>query len=390
MAENTVATPYTPLPSNDPSATRLVKLLSAGFNDPIRCELETVSLESEPPYIALSYAWGDATDTVPISLNGIEHGVTRNLDSFLRHFQALLKEVFLVLQCLPVNCCPSGIQIIEALNSVSSKQQNSQNLAETAQVAMISHFASIDDNAAINKTSTRKSLSARITQWCDLSLPRFWIDALCINQKDLVERNKQVKRMDHIYRQTCLLLVWGLNHQQPEASEEVTGAFFRHVELLCEHLELEISPITFENYVLGALQNAFTIQQMRIDDSLIIAADRLFNLEWFCRAWVFQEVALSASKPSELWTGFKHISLVSLFSTGIVALVVSANLDPGKSILSRRCIYKAYRTVRALTLDKSLLLSGQISLHSVHPTSNIHICRRLIYLLGNGHQNSKP
>ncbi|RBR26994.1 uncharacterized protein FIESC28_00262 [Fusarium coffeatum] len=141
MAENTVASPYTPLPSNDSSATRLVRLLPAGFHDTLRCELETVSLEGEPAYVALSYVWRDATDTVPISLNGVEHGVTRNLDSFLRHFQALLKEAFLVLQCLPVDCWPSGIQIIEALNSLATPLQSSEDLAETAQVAMLSYFA---------------------------------------------------------------------------------------------------------------------------------------------------------------------------------------------------------------------------------------------------------
>ena len=391
MAENTVATPYTPLPSNDPSATRLVKLLPAGFNDPIRCELETVSLESEPPYIALSYVWGDATDTVPISLNGIEHGVTRNLDSFLRHFQALLTEVLLVLQCLPVNYWPSGIQIVEALNSLETRQQNSQDLAQTAQEAVLSYFASVDDHASIDKVRTERSRPVQITQWNESSLPRFWIDALCINQNELVERNKQVKRMDHIYRQTYLLLVWGSHHQQTRASEEDSGAFFRYIELLCkllEHRGLATLPITSESVIIDAVREVYNIKQVRISRSLTAAATRLFGLEWFCRAWVFQEVALSASKPSEFWTGFKHISLSNLLITGVGALMVSGELDPENSIITHVFILKATRTLKALRLDKFLTTLGQTSLHSVHPTSNLHICRRLIYLLSDGIQYS--
>ena len=183
--------------------------MSAGFREPVQCELESISLANEPSYIALSYVWGDAADTVPISLNGAEHGVTRNLDSFLRHLQALLQETFLVLQCLPVHDWPSGLPIVQSLNSLSFRHQNSQNLTGTAQAAIISHFASIFDNPSIRKIRMQMPKPAQITRWNHSSLPRFWIDALCINQSDLPERSEQVYRMNRIYRQTDLLLVWG-------------------------------------------------------------------------------------------------------------------------------------------------------------------------------------
>lgn len=37
---------------------------------------------------------------------------------------------------------------------------------------------------------------------------RFWIDALCINQHDTIERNHQVKRMKHIYSVARSVIVW--------------------------------------------------------------------------------------------------------------------------------------------------------------------------------------
>ncbi|KAJ4005567.1 hypothetical protein NW752_002400 [Fusarium irregulare] len=385
MAENKVTTPYAPLPPNDSSVTRLVKLLPAGFHDPIRCELETVSLESEPPYIALSYVWGDATDTVPISLNGVGHGVTRNLGSFLRHFQVLLKEVFLVLQSLPIKCWPSGLQIVEALNSLSTRQQNSQELAETAQAAMLSYFVSIDDHASIVQVRMERPRPAQVTQWNDLSLPRFWIDALCINQNDLVERNQQVKRMDHIYRQTDLFFVWGLNHQQPEISEVFSEHVFSDIEALCrklEHLGPEISLITYQSDVADEVRKLLTTQEIM---TKTIATNNFFKLEWFYRAWVFQEVALSASKPSELWIGFKHIGLSKLVVAGTEILKVSEELEPENPIIADMCKGKADRTLLALRMDKSLIELGQDSLHSLHTIPSLSVCCRLIYILSAGH-----
>ncbi|KAH7174306.1 uncharacterized protein B0J16DRAFT_375184 [Fusarium flagelliforme] len=350
MTENTVTTPYTPLPSTDPSATRLVKLSPAGFDEAVHCELETISLANERPYIALSYVWGDATDTVPILLNGVEHGVTRNLDSFLRHLQALLEEIFLVLQCLPAYEWPSGLQIIEALNSLSFDQQNSQNttktaeqnlqdLKETAQAAVLFYFSSTDDQAAIDKIRMETSRPIQIIQWNDLSLPRFWIDALCSNQNDLVERNKQVKRMNHIYRQTNLLLVWALNYQQPIISEVLAQIVFRDIELLCRkvaHLEPESSPITHESDITNAVRRLFP--SLGIYDKILAGQIVwFFELEWFCRGWVLQEVALSTSKPSELWVGFKHISLSRLLVAGIAILDVLAELEPKNHLVRALC-----------------------------------------------------
>jgi hypothetical protein len=67
---------------------RIVKLLPAlDFDDPIKCSLEHVSLGDPPPYEALSYAWGDASVTRTISLDGMPWEITVNLESALRHLR---------------------------------------------------------------------------------------------------------------------------------------------------------------------------------------------------------------------------------------------------------------------------------------------------------------
>jgi hypothetical protein len=85
-----------------------------------------------PPYIALSYTWGDLQDTVPLQVDGTTMMVTRNLH--------------------------------DALVAIRSEPQ-------------ISSFS-------------------------------VWADAVCINQDDVKERNKEVKRMFEVYRKASRVVIW--------------------------------------------------------------------------------------------------------------------------------------------------------------------------------------
>src|SRR5690349_8943294 len=64
---------------------RLLILRSGSFDDPIYCQLEQVSLSDDHAYEALSYVWGDASDTSSMSLEGVQYTITRNLERALRY-----------------------------------------------------------------------------------------------------------------------------------------------------------------------------------------------------------------------------------------------------------------------------------------------------------------
>ncbi|KAF2497458.1 hypothetical protein BU16DRAFT_456493, partial [Lophium mytilinum] len=71
---------YSPLqPSKDDF--RLITILEPDPARPdlISCTIRHVSLASPPPYVALSYLWGDATRVRQIVLNGYTFGVTQHL-----------------------------------------------------------------------------------------------------------------------------------------------------------------------------------------------------------------------------------------------------------------------------------------------------------------------
>lgn len=122
---------YNPIQLGGGEFRILILQPSATFSSDIICTLKNVSLESHPPYEALSYVWGNtATSGSTIILEGKPKGVTENLAAALRHLRL--------------------------------------------------------------KNEPRK----------------LWVDALCIDQEDINERDDQVIHMKEIYQHCATDLLW--------------------------------------------------------------------------------------------------------------------------------------------------------------------------------------
>ncbi len=77
---------YQPLSAN--SKEIRLALIQPEIDSPdINCSLEHAFLGERPPYEALSYNWGDPSDTVDIKLNGHPFPVTRNLATSLQYLR---------------------------------------------------------------------------------------------------------------------------------------------------------------------------------------------------------------------------------------------------------------------------------------------------------------
>jgi len=66
---------------------RLLDLQPGSSDDQICCSLRQVSLRGDLKYTALSYTWGDPTETRLILLNGYLFTVTVNLKDALLHLR---------------------------------------------------------------------------------------------------------------------------------------------------------------------------------------------------------------------------------------------------------------------------------------------------------------
>jgi hypothetical protein len=58
-------------------------------SDPLRCQLKTVDMSSNPQYIAISYTWQGIYRSQPLILNGKLMHITVSLEQALYHFRLL-------------------------------------------------------------------------------------------------------------------------------------------------------------------------------------------------------------------------------------------------------------------------------------------------------------
>ena len=77
---------YSPLDATR-KEIRLLHVHSGAWNDDVKCHLETVSLNDNPKFNAISYVWGDPNITLPITIDGEPLAITRNLCNGLQRLR---------------------------------------------------------------------------------------------------------------------------------------------------------------------------------------------------------------------------------------------------------------------------------------------------------------
>jgi hypothetical protein len=116
-----------------------------------------------------------------------------------------------------------------------------------------------------------------------------WIDAICINQLDTLERNNQVQLMRQIYTQARLVVVWlgELDENQPSC-ERHASVFDRYHDVCAEP---GLSAVEHGN-VGRVLDEKLAADKRK---SLLPSS---FGEVWWKRIWVLQEFAVSRSLPT--------------------------------------------------------------------------------------------
>lgn len=128
-----------------------------------------------------------------------------------------------------------------------------------------------------------------------------WVDAVCVNQRDLDERGVHVARMDQIYLRAERVVVW----LGPEADD--SGVAIRAMDRVGEVLEVDwqtrnITPSpgaeTYDEEAekFSALGPAFSPGQLR-------AVSSLLQRRWFTRLWIRQEIGLARKETAVLVCG---------------------------------------------------------------------------------------
>ena len=96
-----------------------------------------------------------------------------------------------------------------------------------------------------------------------------WIDALCINQQDLVEKGRQIMQMWHVYSQAKCTLIW-----LGESSDDSDLAM---------------------DFVRTVNEADFNDPEVQLDPTIWKAVDRLLHRSWWSRVWIIQEAVASTN-----------------------------------------------------------------------------------------------
>ncbi|KAL6867074.1 heterokaryon incompatibility domain-containing protein [Trichoderma novae-zelandiae] len=149
---------------------RLLEIQSArNLNDPVECRLVTVRLTDEPEFIALSSLYGDANETERIYISGQPVTITTHLAAAIKNIRAVFyPTISRRFQRTPARRPHGAPRWLRQLFGVSGTQ--------------------------------RGELEARAL--------RVWVDLVCINQVDEVERQRQTLDMRLIYKAAELVIGW--------------------------------------------------------------------------------------------------------------------------------------------------------------------------------------
>ncbi|EXJ94974.1 hypothetical protein A1O1_00092 [Capronia coronata CBS 617.96] len=210
-------------------------------------------------------------------------------------------------------------------------------LSQAPEYVALSYSWGSDDSALsieimVNNQKYRVSqhLAGALDRLKTNNISAIWVDALCINQRDMIEKGKEVTRMFTIYRTATAVIVWlgqnvDLGHDADMLVQKVRE-FDQPLEK--HHHNLEIS------------------------QAALRALKRLLAQPYWGRVWIIQEVA--AARRAFIFWGHNTIELRSLEALirEYSDLVEGHAIIPGyaQTVLSLRTACRAQQQPRLLDI----------------------------------------
>ncbi|KAN0106852.1 HET domain containing protein [Hyaloscypha variabilis] len=129
-----------------------------------------------------------------------------------------------------------------------------------------------------------------------LDRPRvLWIDALCINQRDLLERNSQITHMSDVYERASEVVAW-------------LGDEYEHSDLAFDAFEA----LPNSDQIHWDAENNPMLQRVSVNPEYLTAVCQLLDRSWWHRVWTVQESILGRSL--RFYCGHRQICANSLFA----------------------------------------------------------------------------
>jgi Heterokaryon incompatibility protein (HET) len=313
---------YQPLKQNQ--SVRFLRLLQTAR---LACQLESHDLSSNslPPYVALSYTWGDSVPRMGNKYND------KNNRKYPIHVDGGLMRV--------------GRSPFQAL------------------------------------------LRLRDSKYQTFPL---WIDAICINQNNLAERNSQVSQMGDIYSQATTVVVW--LGEEDEHAKFALPTINKVVDAVKSS-----STMTPENLPLAVLKNADSFWSRTTlsapSEEEWYAIRDFYARCWFRRVWVVQEVGLAADVAvlcgDGLWswdtlTAFSILLICSSWESSphLYGSALAEHHELGWNALYRMQKLRGYHEAAKLNVRRRTPMIGSHTCPNFNYSDPSHnLCASLIFAM---------
>ncbi|KIW07599.1 uncharacterized protein PV09_01550 [Verruconis gallopava] len=138
------------------------------------------------------------------------------------------------------------------------------------------------------KIEIRKNLYEALLELRDEKEPRtMWVDAICINQDDIEERNEQVLRMGDIFQWASRVVIWlGPESGDSELAMRSVAYIGKQIVACTDYWQMNSPDATERGW--GFIQT-----KIPYSDSTWTAIEVLLRRPWFERLWVAQEAVLA-------------------------------------------------------------------------------------------------
>ena len=185
--------------------------------------------------------------------------------------------------------------------------------------------------------------------YCSVS---WWIDALCINQADTLERNDQVALMGSIYSAAQTVVVWlGIGGEDLDAYCRFEQSLIKPML----HLSDEQGQTRMKQYHADddELWGKIGLEKADYPPNEWTKVNAFYQRAWFSRVWIVQEVALA--KEIEVQCGSKGLDWAAL--AGFGDLIAEAHwFQERDEVLSTRgqeqCMWPGWRISSLLRVSR--------------------------------------
>jgi Heterokaryon incompatibility protein (HET) len=208
------------------------------------------------------------------------------------------------------------------------------------------------------------------SQWSIFEDKLFWIDAVCINQKDDVEKSSQIPLMTTIYKQAKTVIVWLAppdTHSNCVLARELIG------------------DTTVEKMNLWAFLSQLSGKLLKETDDRLLEFARFFNSPWFSRMWVVQETAAATNLciwyKGASFTWYHLIALQNtlekdLMTSALILTAVRSSQTNVNHTITAEASSRGQTNIASFEIARSYFQSGKrIDLSMVLPFARSFGCR---------------